>query len=239
MARIQTESQSDRHGIGHFIKTEFLDSFLDGNLSLAHFAEYRGGDGDPAGKYDPDEGFMSIGSPANTRVFIGQESIPGQLVPLEQCHELTSLVGPIKLSASSEEKCHIFCCSAFSLASGKFDGRLANGKNHLIAFSNLREFNRRFDQAVLDAGLTGYRDFVEYIDENEVRRKPLFFAKTLGFAYQREVRFAVFGHPLKDRLVLKLGNLRDIVRVLNLSDANHIQILRGQPYSLPEPTSRA
>ncbi len=216
--RILVENEIKRPGLVHFIKKEFLSTFLDGRLSLAHGPSFRKGGKDPGGRIDEDEGFISIGNSSNTRIWLGLEKTPGVAVPLSDCHELTSLVGKQRLQTGDDAQIHILCFTTIDLdqITKQIDARMAHDRDYILVIVNPKKFFERFDKAIIESGLGMKRDFVEYIDDNEKRQKEVFFAKTLEYSYQKEFRIAVFGHPTTDRLTLCLGDLRDVIRAQNL-----------------------
>ncbi len=225
MAKILTEKEIKKPGLVHLIKAEYLPSFLDGKLSLAHFSKFKKMEGDMGGRHDPDEGLISRSSPPNTRLFVGLETTPGVPVPLEQCSEVTGLSGPVVFRANNKTKCHIFCLSAYCRAQEKrIDTRLTIDRDYILGILNPREFLSRFDQAVLNANLSAHRDYVEYLEVDDARSKPVFFAKPIEFAYQREVRFAVYGHDSVERLTLELGDLRKIICIQDLKSGNIVPV---------------
>ena len=203
--------------LAHFIKGQFLESFLDGNLSLGHVSLYQKKGNDPAGRLDANEGIISVGSPKTVRVFVGIEKSYGEVVPFEQCKEVTGLSGPVLLRASGDSACHIFSCSAFPADFGAPDPRLFEDRDYAVFFKDARGFLDRFDNAVVATGLSGRRGLVQYIDEDTKKTEPIFFAKTKEFSYQHELRFAVFGSLGTDRLPLRLGDLRSLMEVRSLS----------------------
>ena len=225
MAAIQPENECSNFGLCHFIKKEYLSFFLDGNLSLAHFSFYKKADYDPSGRLDFDEGIISMSSPGKTRFFIGEEKVYGQPAPIEECEEVP-LAGTLKFWAAENTKCHIFSTTALIESNGeyKFDSRLKIDRDFMIVFSKPKEFLERFDNAIMNMGLAGSRGFVEYLDIDDRRTKEIFFSKTLAYAYQKEVRIAVYGHNSLDRLSLQVGDLRRMVRVIDLNLGVEIEV---------------
>lgn len=224
--RVRTEDIIKKPGLAHFIKSDFLHSFLDGNLYLAHGPSFRKGGLDPGGRFDEDEGFIEIGNPTNTRIWIGLEK-DGKPADFADCHELTSLVGKPKFHTGDDAPIHIFCLATIDLdhVEKRFDLRMAHGRDYILILTNPNLFIERFNKAVSDENLSAKGDFIEYIDDGERREKDVFFAKTLDYEYQKEYRIAVIGSEKIEHLHLKLGNLRDIVAVQDIKTGNLLENL--------------
>lgn len=216
MAVYNPEKDNEPRYMTHFIKEEYLKSFLDGSISLAHFSFYKNPDKDISGRNDINEGVISINTPDKVQLSFAVEHEFGASPPKEEFQQLLGLTGLIKFHVAENYDCHLFCCAAVNNYSIGIAPELAGDRSHFVVFRNPKDFIKRLDDAALAQGLGFRSDYVEYIEINDHPTKEHFFYKMKEFSYQKEIRMGVYGHKSKDRITLNVGDIRKDVELYRL-----------------------
>lgn len=200
-----------------FSKIEYAEDFLKGNLRFMPLNYYINLEGNS--REDEHEGVSSFLQP-NLSKFIINEI------------ELKDIVGPI-LVRMDDDNAHIFCMSAFYHKKSSFETKeeiynnlykpckkkLSTFGDITVLITNVEEFFRRMEKVINDKDLIHTRQLVNYISLADFHGKVKNpgFVKDLKYKDECELRFALKG-IYESPFILKIGNINDIVTILNTDD---------------------
>ena len=214
-----------------FIKSEYLSSFLEeGLIHMETLKYFKGVEEDQESlRGDKNEGLISTHDAKTTTVTWQGRKIP--------------VTGSINISYSEDNKINIYCLTAIT---GKDISSSKNGKFYLpdqfigfgdkaILINRADLFFERIKIAVKESNdITPFEKNVlgrqvDYFDENEHHCKLGVFAKYSNYSWQHEWRMAFERIKGEGAMELRIGNLNDIVHVIDTEKAIKHPLMLSKP----------
>lgn len=219
-----------------FSKRGYLEQFLAGRVHAQRLGWFQQLEEDDSGRGDEHEGTTSWLQPTGVSVNVNIEGGPStNLTP--------GLAGPVVIKDLWLRDIHVFCSYAETMEPDTWERARASGDVEVVRqglqiperclalgdsvalILDPREFVRRMHSAAQERGYRLVRALVSYYSPEDFHGSfkgyEAAFRKQDHFSWQREYRFAIdTGTSGDEPLDLELGDLRDIVRPCDSSDAN-------------------
>lgn len=183
--------------------SQYLDSFLDGNLLMntpTYFSALEEAD---VARSDRDEG-------VNASLQVKEISIAnddGRWIPI------SGLVNPVIHRTQGAVDYNMFCMYTCTEHSNEpFDDRNLKFGDTFIVIKSASEFLKRFNVAAQKIGRKTFYSLVEYVDRDTYHGPMGPFRKFSSFSYQNEYRMVLCGSGEKS-IILEIGDIRDICDV--------------------------
>lgn len=180
--------------------SEFVDSFLDGNIYMNTPTYFSDLEADDVVRSDFDEGIHFSMQVKELSI----QDTKGEWVPIG------GLINPVIHRTPEAADYNMFCMYALydDLDHQVDDRNLAFGDTYAV-ITNAEEFIKRFKAAAEKAGKVGGYKLVEYVDRETYHGPMGPFRKFSSFSYQNEYRMALQGGD-GNPFILKIGDIRDI-----------------------------
>lgn len=211
-----------------FDKSEFAESFLDGNLHCKKLSFFRNFDDETEGnRGDKHEGIVNWHKAEDVIIEINGMKIE-------------NVIGNVGIKLNSHDNINIFCIYAsYSneeivitketipklLEELKISNSCFGLGNEAVLITDVKEFVNRVCNASKDQKIDLKANLIEYYDPDVFSGKfdedEAIFNKRIEYSHQKEYRFAFYPREItNDAMDLKIGSIRDIAFKIDPNEIN-------------------